>query len=112
MQPKVLKYILDIESCIEEIDQLLVRYDYNYLKFEKDFLAIRSLERLLEIIGEATKNLLEVDVNIKITNSQRIISLRNRLAHAYDNIQSDILWSIAIKDIPKLKEEILNISNS
>ena len=112
MQPKKLKYILDIESCIDEIEQLLIRYNNNFLKFEKDFLAIRSLERLLEIIGEATKNLLEVDAKIEITNSQRIISLRNRLAHAYDSIQSDILWSIALKDIPKLKEEISTIKNS
>ena len=74
--------------------------------FEKTPLAIRSLERLLEIIGEAVKKLLETDPNLTIGNSQRIISLRNRLAHAYDSIELPVLWAIAIKNIPKLKEEI------
>jgi len=55
---------------------------------------------------EATKKALDSNNSLVIANSQRIISLRNRLAHAYDSIQLSIIWSIAIKDEPKLKKEL------
>lgn len=106
MQPKTKKYILDIESAIAEIEYLVLLCEKKYVKFENNPLAIRSLERLLEIIGEATKKALDSKTSLVIANSQRIISMRNRLAHAYDSIQLSIIWSIAIKDIPKLKEEL------
>ncbi|WP_373519206.1 DUF86 domain-containing protein [Pricia sp.] len=106
MQPKTKKYVLDIESAIDEIEDLVALCEKQYVKFENNPLAIRSLERLLEIIGEATKKALESNTSLVIANSQRIISLRNRLAHAYDSIQLSVLWSIALKDVPKLKEEL------
>lgn len=86
MQPKAKKYILDIASAIEEIENLIFLCENNFRSFEKNPLAIRSLERLLEIIGEATKKAIEIDNSLQIPHSKRIISLRNRLAHAYDSI--------------------------
>ncbi|UZO81007.1 DUF86 domain-containing protein [Aquimarina sp. ERC-38] len=109
MQPKELKYILDLESLIQEVEKIQERYTHNYTLFKEDFLGVRSLERVLEIIGEALKKLLAVNDQIIISNSKRIISLRNILAHEYDNIDSAILWSIAIKDIPILKDEIKDL---
>lgn len=109
MQPKVLKYILDIEQAVAEIENVISVCNHNFNEFSKNQLAIRSLERLLEIIGEAVKNLLQTDSDISIKNSQRIISFRNRLAHAYDSIELSILWAIAIRNIPELKEEISEI---
>lgn len=74
--------------------------------FEKDILARRAAERLLEIIGEAINQMLKTDPNLKITNSREIIGLRNKIVHAYDSINASILWGIIVKDIPVLKEEI------
>lgn len=106
MQPRAKKYILDIESAISEIENLIGKCDRSFKKFEENPLAIRSLERLLEIVGEATKKAMEVDSTLNIPHSVRIISLRNRLAHAYDSIQLSVIWSIALKDIPKLKDDL------
>lgn len=106
MQPKAKKYILDIESGIAEIEELIEICDTSFKKFEENPLAIRSLERLLEIIGEATKKATGIDGSLRIPHSDRIISLRNRLVHAYDSIQLSIIWSIALKDVPKLKAEL------
>jgi len=106
MRPKTLKYVLDIESAIYEIEVVVERCGRNYGNFDKDPMAIRSMERLLEIIGEAMGKLLETDPTIEIKDSKRIVSLRNRLAHAYDSIVNSVLWGIAIKSVPKLKEDL------
>ncbi len=41
-----------------------------------------------------------------ITDARRIVSLRNRLAHEYDDVSHDLLWLIIENDLPILKQEI------
>jgi uncharacterized protein with HEPN domain len=41
-----------------------------------------------------------------LENIQKIIETRNRIAHGYDKISDDLIWSIVINHLPKLKEEI------
>lgn len=36
----------------------------------------------------------------------QIIGLRNRIAHGYETVQSNQIWSIMIKDVPDLKDAI------
>ena len=40
---------------------------------------------------------------------REIVSLRNRTAHTYISIDWEILWGIAIKDVPELKTYCENI---
>ena len=42
----------------------------------------------------------------EITNVHRIIALRNRLIHAYDDISNEIIWSAASEEAPKLRAEV------
>ena len=110
MQHRTKKYLLDIESALEEIENVVDYCDHNFEVFQSNPLAIRSLERLLEIVGEATKKLLESDSTIQIQHSNRIIALRNRLAHAYDSIELGVIWGIALKDVPELKNELSKLN--
>lgn len=41
-----------------------------------------------------------------LDNAQKIIGIRNRIAHGYDKISDDLIWSILINHLPKLKAEI------
>jgi uncharacterized protein with HEPN domain len=41
-----------------------------------------------------------------LENSQKIIGTRNRIIHGYDKISDDLIWSIVINNLPKLKEEV------
>lgn len=34
---------------------------------------------------------------------------RNRIAHGYDKISDDLIWSIVINHLSKLKKEILEL---
>lgn len=106
MLPKViLKHILDIQSIISELDQIVKLHDSDYNKFSSDFISVRAVERDLMIIGEAVNKISKADSNINISNKKHIIGLRNMIVHAYDSIDPATLWRILIKDIPVLKSE-------
>ena len=46
------------------------------------------VERELEIIGEATNRILKINPEVDISNSRRIVDLRNWVIHAYDNVDN------------------------
>lgn len=56
MNPKALKYILDIGSVIDEIELIQVEINNDFNTFKTNLMAKRALERELEIIGEKLKN--------------------------------------------------------
>ncbi|MFC3414351.1 HepT-like ribonuclease domain-containing protein [Algoriphagus hitonicola] len=106
MQLKVLKYILDIESVIREIDSIKEKTQNDFTNFSNNIIFQRAVERDLEIIGEAIKKLLEIDPTIQITASRNIIGLRNIISHAYDSVEPEMLWGIIQKNIPVLAREV------
>ena len=68
----------------------------------------RAVERNLEIIGEAVNRIAKRDESFlkNISNAKAIVSLRNQVIHAYDNISDENIWSILINHLPKLEQEI------
>ncbi|MFY0651161.1 MAG: DUF86 domain-containing protein [Cyclobacteriaceae bacterium] len=106
MNPKVLKYLLDIESVISEIESIKERINNNFSNFQSDFLVKRATERDLEIIGEAMNKLIQLEPTLEISGSKKIVGLRNLIIHAYDSIDDELLWAIIQRDIPKLSKEI------
>lgn len=105
MQREILKYLLDIQESINSIyDYLGDNRDFNDYKSNK--LLRRGIERELEIIGEATNRILKLDQNIEISDSRRIVDLRNWVIHGYDKVDDVIIWGIVLRDLPKLKEQV------
>lgn len=78
-------------------------------QYKRDFLIKGAVERHLSIIGEAVNKFLKESPENKLSNAKQIISLRNRLIHAYDNVDDRIIWTIVRKHLVPLKEEILGI---
>ena len=68
-------------------------------------------KRNIEIIGEAMNRILKVDKDIAITNSRKIVDARNYIIHGYDSLSVDILWSMVINHLPKLKNEVTALLN-
>ncbi|MEX0997111.1 MAG: HepT-like ribonuclease domain-containing protein [Flavobacteriaceae bacterium] len=106
MQLKLLKYILDIESVIEEIESIKLKTQNDFNNFYNDIILQRAIERDLEILGEAIRKMIEINPNIQITSSKNIIGLRNIISHAYDTVEPEMLWGIIQKNIPLLADEI------
>jgi len=81
----------------------------DFFEFQSDLKTKKAIERNIEIIGEAVNRILNYEKsNIEIQNARQIIGTRNRLAHEYDNISDEIIWTIVIRELPKLKQEILD----
>lgn len=112
MQPKVLKYLLDIESVISEIEIIKERLGNDFKVFTKDVIMQRAIERELEIIGEAVRKIIELRPDIEISSSKKVIGLRNIISHAYDSIEPELIWGIIQRDIPKLSDEIQKLKSA
>jgi uncharacterized protein with HEPN domain len=106
MNPKALKYILDIDSVIREIEFIQKEINNDFNEFKTNLMAKRALERELEIIGEAVKKLIEIEPLIQLEHSEKIIGLRNIIIHAYDSLDDELIWGVVQRHIPKLKKEI------
>lgn len=80
----------------------------NYIS---DIKTKRAVERNIEIIGEATNRIFKKDNEFELVNTQKIIGTRNRITHGYDRISDDLIWSIVINHLPKLKTEVQELLN-
>ncbi len=64
-----------------------------------------SLVRLLEIVGEAANRVPMAEQNKLVEIPwPEVVSLRNRLIHAYDSVDLDIVWQVIQVDLPPLIE--------
>ena len=66
----------------------------------------KAVERNLEIIGEAVNRILKEEPNFVIDQAKSIIGTRNRIIHSYDNISDEVIWTIVVRDLPKLKAQV------
>ncbi|MDE5586037.1 MAG: DUF86 domain-containing protein [Muribaculaceae bacterium] len=86
-----------------------VDYPRRFDVFEKDHLRRSAVERKAEIMGEAMNRIKKADPSVIIPNARAIIETRNRIIHAYDNVQPEFLWGLVIRHIPELKKDIQHI---
>ena len=104
---KYLSDILESIACIDEFTGKTKRFE----NYEVSKMMQAAVERHIEIIGEATKHLLELNPEIEITNARKIINTRNKIAHGYDEIENSEIWNIIINHLPKLKLEAETLLN-
>ena len=101
------KHLQDILTAIEEIECFFGDKPKLFDDFYNNLCLRRAVERNIEIIGEAMNRVLKADRNIAITDSRKIVDARNYIIHGYDSLSADILWSMVINHLPKLKSEVI-----
>ena len=81
--------------------------DRDRATFEQDELLQSWFLRHLQIIGEASRGLPE-DVRALAPEIpwSNIIGMRNILVHGYFDIDTDIVWEAATRDVPNLKPAV------
>ncbi len=106
MDNEIKTWLYDILQSIIEIDSFYENKPRIFEEYVSDIKTKRAIERDLEIIGEAANRILKKDKNFKLNNVEKIIGTRNRIIHGYDKISDDLIWSIVINHLPKLKDEV------
>ena len=106
MDNDVKTWLFDIHNSILEIESFFIDIprDFNY--YQRDIRTKRAVERNLEIIGGAMSCILKQSDTIEISNSRKIVDVRNRIIHGYDSVSDETVWEIIIKQIPLLKTEV------
>ena len=105
----IAKCLVDIRTSIDIIEENLVRImgtrrDFNL--YMQDRLLRNGVERQLEIIGEATKRIMQSEPTFELTNARKIVDTRNRVAHGYDKIDDAIIWYIVTRQLSPLRAEV------
>ena len=109
MDNRINAWLDDIIKSIDEIFEFLPeKRDFQH--YQRDKKTKKAVERNIEIIGEAINRISKNKTfEIEIKNAQKIIGTRNRIAHEYDTISDELIWTIIIRELPKLKEEVSEI---
>lgn len=102
----ILKHLQDVLDAINELEDFFAGYPRRYDVFEKDRLRICAVERKTEIMGEAINRIRKKDPTFVIANAKDIINTRNRIIHGYDSVETEFLWGLVIRHIPRLKTDI------
>jgi uncharacterized protein with HEPN domain len=104
MMEKGQKYLSDIVQAITLIEDF-TKSTTTYNDYVADIKTQSAVERQLGIIGEAVSKLGKHHPEIILEHSKLIIGFRNRLIHAYDAVDSSMIWAIIKNHLNPLKEE-------
>ncbi|OAZ04599.1 DUF86 domain-containing protein [Flavobacterium succinicans] len=106
MDNNIKTWLYDILSSINEIESYYIDTPKIFEIYQNDLRTKRAVERNIEIIGEAMNRILKLDSEIVISNSRKIVDVRNRIIHGYDSVSDDVIWGIVIKNLPVLQKEV------
>ncbi|BDB52152.1 DUF86 domain-containing protein [Flavobacterium ammonificans] len=111
MDNSIKTWLYDILNSINEIESYFVETPKMFEIYQNDLKTKRAIERNIEIIGEAMIRILKENNSIEISNSRKIVDVRNRIIHGYYSVSDDVIWGIVIKNLPVLKTEVSHLLN-
>lgn len=110
MDNEIKKLLKDILIAIEAIESYIGPKKV-FADYERNFLLKAAVERNLITVGEAMSVILKKESDINISNARKIVDVRNRLAHGYDDIDDTQIWNIVINRLPLLNQEVQELLN-
>jgi len=105
MTEKGLKYLDDIIHAIDLIEDFTSNIS-SFTDYVKDLKTQSAVERQLGIIGEAVNKFDLIHPEISLKNARKIVGFRNRIIHAYDAVDSSMIWAIIKKELSPLYLEV------
>lgn len=111
---RALDYLEHILEALERIQR------YTAGKSQAEFMASTLLQdgvlRNLGIIGEAAHRLLAEAPEFTATHPEiplaKIYATRNRITHAYEEVDMEIVWNLVLYDVPALQATIAAALNA
>ena len=106
MKIEAMKRLLDASQALDAIERFTT--DINLDSYLENELLQAAVERKFEILGEALKKACETEPSLAdtIPDLRAIISMRNRIIHAYDAVDQLILWDAIHEDTTQLKQSL------
>ena len=105
MPRSALAYVEDIVGACDTISLALEGLDLT--GYQGDPIIRSAVERQFITIGEAVNSLSRLDAELaaSISHALMIVGFRNQLTHDYPSIDDEIVWGIAVHDVPVLRGE-------
>ena len=106
MHRKTPKHLEDIRLALESIGQFVS--GKGLAEYRADGMLRAAVERNLEIMGEAINRIAKQDPDTadRIGSYAKIIAFRNILAHGYDMIDDEQVWSVVQNQLPVLRQDV------
>lgn len=102
---EILWLLHDILEAMEAAEEMIVGYDFP--RFVSDLKTKLAVTRAFEIMGEAVRNLpADFFEQYPAVPWRDMISMRNRLAHAYFETDYSLMWRAIHEVFPKVKPAI------
>lgn len=92
MDTEVKAWLYDILNAINEIEGFFVDIPKEFEHYQTDLRTKRAVERNVEIIGEAMNWILRKNDSVNISNSRKLVDVRNRIIHGYDSVSDEVIW--------------------
>lgn len=105
------KYLYDILNSLRHIISFTETIT-SFNEYHQNFLVKAAVERHLAIIGEAINKFTKEREGNTLNEAAKIISLRNRLVHAYDSIDDRTIWQILRNNVLPLQKEVSKLIES
>lgn len=97
--------VWDMVQAIQHIQSFTHALTFD--EYVNDIRTISAVERQFEILGEAARRISEEFRQTQATiDWQRVIGLRNILAHRYNEVRQDILWAMIKTELAPLKTQL------
>lgn len=110
---RVPDYLGHILEAIERIEEYVS--DMDELAFLSSKLIQDAVIRNIEIVGEASNNIMRVDPVFAAKHNeipwQVMYAMRNRVSHGYDKVDFEMVWKTICNDLPDLYNLVKSASN-
>jgi uncharacterized protein with HEPN domain len=108
MSDELKRYLEDILHSILMIEKFKGKV-VTYEQYESNDLLKSAIQWQLSVVGEALNNALKMDAALSITNARKVVDMRNKLIHGYDEVDDTVVWNVIVKYLPLLKEEVVHM---
>ncbi len=106
MKNEVKKRLRDIADCCAAVGRFAA--GKNFPDYLANDMFRSAVERKLGIIGEAFSKLEAADPVLTegFPELRKIIGMRNRIVHGYDNVDEELVWDVVQNRLPALQQKV------
>jgi uncharacterized protein with HEPN domain len=105
MSDELKRYLEDVLHSILMIETFKADVA-SFQQYEANDMLKSAVHWQLSVLGEALNNALKMDATLAISNGRKVVDMRNKLIHGYDEVEDTVVWNVLVKYLPLLKEEV------